>query len=57
MRNPGAEESSVNGKNFAIPARTRRLNGWPLHNVVDNTTLFDFSGNALPALDAFEFNN
>lgn len=33
--------------------------GWELGqgNVVDNTTLFDFNGNALPALDAFEFNN
>lgn len=33
--------------------------GWELGqpNIVDNTTLFDFDGNALPALDAFEFNN
>ncbi len=33
--------------------------GWELGqaNVVDNTTLFDFEGHALPALDAFEFNN
>lgn len=33
--------------------------GWELGqaNVVDNTTLFGFDGNALPALDAFEFNN
>jgi arabinogalactan endo-1,4-beta-galactosidase len=33
--------------------------GWELGqpNVVDNTTLFDFSGHALPALDAFNFNN
>ena len=33
--------------------------GWELGqpNVVGNTTLFDFNGNALPALDAFEFNN
>ena len=30
-------------------------NGQP--NVVGNTTLFDFTGNALPALDAFEYNN
>ena len=26
-------------------------------NVVSNTTLFDFSGNALPALKAFRYNN
>jgi arabinogalactan endo-1,4-beta-galactosidase len=33
--------------------------GWELGqaNVVDNTTLFDFDGHALPALDAFGFNN
>jgi len=33
--------------------------GWELGqpNVVDNTTLFDFDGHALPALDAFNFNN
>lgn len=33
--------------------------GWELgaDNVVSNTTLFDFSGNALPALKAFRFNN
>jgi arabinogalactan endo-1,4-beta-galactosidase len=33
--------------------------GWKLGqpNVVDNTTLFDFTGHALPALDAFNFNN
>lgn len=33
--------------------------GWELGqpNVVDNTTLFDFDGNALPALDAFYYNN
>jgi len=33
--------------------------GWELGqaNVVDNTTLFDFDGHALPALDAFEFND
>ena len=33
--------------------------GWELGqpNVVDNTTLFDFTGRALPALDAFNFNN
>jgi len=33
--------------------------GWELGqpNVVDNTTLFDFTGHALPALDAFNFNN
>jgi len=30
-------------------------NGQP--NVVGNTTLFNFNGNALPALDAFEYNN
>lgn len=32
--------------------------GWELgaDNVVSNTTLFDFQGNALPALDAFKFN-
>jgi len=30
-------------------------NGAP--NVVGNTTLFDFSGSALPSLDAFQFNN
>jgi len=26
-------------------------------NVVDNTTLFNFTGHALPALDAFDYNN
>jgi arabinogalactan endo-1,4-beta-galactosidase len=33
--------------------------GWELggDNVVSNTTLFDFSGNALPALQAFKYNN
>jgi arabinogalactan endo-1,4-beta-galactosidase len=33
--------------------------GWELGqpNVVDNTTLFDCSGHALPALDAFFYNN
>jgi arabinogalactan endo-1,4-beta-galactosidase len=33
--------------------------GWELgaDNVVSNTTLFDFSGNALPALKAFKYNN
>ena len=33
--------------------------GWELGqpNVVDNTTLFDFTGHALPVLDAFLFNN
>ena len=33
--------------------------GWQLGqpNVVDNTTLFNFNGNALPSLDAFDFNN
>ncbi|HEY3761843.1 MAG TPA: glycosyl hydrolase 53 family protein [Verrucomicrobiae bacterium] len=33
--------------------------GWELGqpNVVDNTTLFDFEGHALPSLDAFDFNN
>lgn len=33
--------------------------GWELHqpNVVDNTTLFDFTGHPLPAFDAFQFNN
>jgi arabinogalactan endo-1,4-beta-galactosidase len=33
--------------------------GWELGqpNVVDNTTLFDFTGHALPVLDAFDFNN
>jgi arabinogalactan endo-1,4-beta-galactosidase len=33
--------------------------GWELGqpNVVDNTTLFDFTGHALPALDAFNYNN
>jgi arabinogalactan endo-1,4-beta-galactosidase len=33
--------------------------GWELGqpNVVGNTTLFDFNGNALPVLDAFNFNN
>jgi arabinogalactan endo-1,4-beta-galactosidase len=33
--------------------------GWELGqpNVVDNSTLFDFNGHALPALDAFNFNN
>lgn len=33
--------------------------GWELGapNVVSNTTLFDFSGNALPVLDAFKYNN
>jgi arabinogalactan endo-1,4-beta-galactosidase len=33
--------------------------GWELGqpNVVDNTTLFDFTGHALPALDAFDYNN
>jgi arabinogalactan endo-1,4-beta-galactosidase len=33
--------------------------GWELNqpNVVDNTTLFDFTGHALPALDAFDYNN
>jgi arabinogalactan endo-1,4-beta-galactosidase len=33
--------------------------GWELgaDNVVSNTTLFDFEGNALPALKVFKFNN
>lgn len=33
--------------------------GWELGapNVVSNTTLFDFNGNALPALKAFKYNN
>jgi arabinogalactan endo-1,4-beta-galactosidase len=33
--------------------------GWELgaRNVVSNTTLFDFSGNALPVLKAFKYNN
>lgn len=33
--------------------------GWELHqpNVVDNSTLFNCSGDVLPALDAFNFNN
>ena len=33
--------------------------GWELGqpNVVDNTTLFDFTGHALPSLDAFYYNN
>jgi arabinogalactan endo-1,4-beta-galactosidase len=33
--------------------------GWELgaDNVVSNTTLFDFSGNALPSLKVFKFNN
>jgi arabinogalactan endo-1,4-beta-galactosidase len=33
--------------------------GWQLgaRNVVDNTTLFDFTGHALPSLDAFNYNN
>lgn len=33
--------------------------GWELGqpNVVDNTTLFDFNGNVLPSIDAFNFNN
>jgi len=33
--------------------------GWELgaDNVVSNTTLFDFGGNALPSLRAFKFNN
>lgn len=33
--------------------------GWELgqDNVVSNTTLFDFKGNALKALDAFKYNN
>ena len=33
--------------------------GWELgaDNVVSNTTLFDFSGSALPALKAFKYNN
>jgi arabinogalactan endo-1,4-beta-galactosidase len=33
--------------------------GWELgqQNVVDNTTLFDFTGHALPVLDAFYYNN
>ena len=33
--------------------------GWELGqpNVVDNTTLFDFTGHALPSLGAFNFNN
>jgi len=33
--------------------------GWQLgaRNVVDNSTLFDFSGHALPSLDAFCYNN
>jgi arabinogalactan endo-1,4-beta-galactosidase len=33
--------------------------GWELGqpNAIDNTTLFDFSGHALPVLDAFNYNN
>ena len=33
--------------------------GWELGqpNVVDNTTLFDFTGHALPSHDAFDYNN
>jgi arabinogalactan endo-1,4-beta-galactosidase len=33
--------------------------GWELgaDNVVSNTTLFDFNGNALPALNVFKYNN
>jgi arabinogalactan endo-1,4-beta-galactosidase len=33
--------------------------GWELGqpNLIDNTTLFDFTGHALPVLDAFYFNN
>ena len=33
--------------------------GWQLgaRNVVDNTTLFDFTGHALPSLDAFNYSN
>jgi arabinogalactan endo-1,4-beta-galactosidase len=33
--------------------------GWELggSNVISNTTLFNFSGNALPALKAFQYNN
>lgn len=33
--------------------------GWELGapNVVSNTTLFDFSGHALPSLKAYKFNN
>jgi len=33
--------------------------GWELGqpNVVDNTTLFDFTGHALPSLDVFYYNN
>jgi len=33
--------------------------GWELgaNNVVSNTTLFDFNGNALKSLDAFKYNN
>jgi arabinogalactan endo-1,4-beta-galactosidase len=33
--------------------------GWELGqpNVVDNYTLFDFTGNVLPAVDAFYYNN
>jgi arabinogalactan endo-1,4-beta-galactosidase len=33
--------------------------GWQLgaRNVVDNATLFDFTGHALPSLDAFNYNN
>lgn len=33
--------------------------GWKLGqpNVVDNSTLFDFTGHALPSLDAFDYNN
>jgi len=33
--------------------------GWQLgaRNVVGNTTLFDFTGHALPSLDAFHYNN
>lgn len=33
--------------------------GWELGqpNVVSNTTLFDFNGNALPSLNAFKYNN
>jgi len=33
--------------------------GWQLgaRNVVNNTTLFDFTGHALPSLDALYYNN